>query len=277
MFGNCLALWRCAKLDLQEFIRRKILRTVSTREAEKIFWRTPELVEYLISFLDPVSILALAKTSTLTREVLQRWLNWSRLIKRTCPEQSIILQQPFEQGLATAEKALKPIIEILQVLDKSGSHQLQLLDIICERFPSNNTSAGPDNVKVACPCHEVHEVSTLGFLLLEMVERSAETCRQQVDLVFVWQIIGPLLPALGSRMSRRGGLITKIVCDNFVFETQEDAEAFLALVKIGDSILFHRSVVIIITIIIMIFISINLGWSSVDQLVQEAGRLWQRR
>ena len=244
MFGNCLALWRCAKLDLQEFIRRKILRTLSARETEKIFWRTPELVENLISFLDPVSIMALAKTSSLVREVMKRWLNSSRLIKRTCPEQSSILQQPFEQGLATAEKALEPIIEILQVLDKSESHLLQLLDIICQRFPSNNTSAGPDQVKMACPCHEVHEVSTLGFLLLEMVERSAETCRQQIDLVFVWQIIGPLLPALESRMSRRGGLITRIVCDNFVFETQEDAEAFLALVKIGDSIVFHRSVAI---------------------------------
>ena len=146
MFGNCLALWRCAKLDLQEFIRRKILRTVSTREAEKIFWRTPELVQNLISFLDPVSILALAKTSPLIREVIKRGLNWSRLIKRTCPEQSIILQQPFEKGLATVEKALEPIIEILQVLDKSESHLLQLLDIICWRFPSNNTLAGPDQV-----------------------------------------------------------------------------------------------------------------------------------
>ena len=118
-------------------------------EAEKIFWRSSELVEILISFLDPVSILALAKTSSLVREVLQRGLNWSRLIKRTCPEQLIILQQPFEQGLATAEKALEPIIEILKVLDKSEYHLLQLLDIICERFPSNNTSAGPDQVKMA--------------------------------------------------------------------------------------------------------------------------------
>ena len=244
MLGKCLVLWGRAKFELQGLIQKKNPRTTPHMEAEKIFWRTPELVEILISFLDPASILALAKTSSLIREVLQRGLNWSRLIKRTCPEQLIILQQPFEQGLATAEKALEPIIEILQVLDKSESHLLQLLDIICERFPSNNTSAGPDQVKMACPCHEVHEVSTLGFLLLEMVERSAETCRQKIDLVFVWQIIGPLLPALESRMSRCGGLITRIVCDNFVFETQEDAEAFLALVKIGDSIVFHRSVAI---------------------------------
>ena len=44
-------------------------------EAEKIFWRTPELVQNLISFLDPVSILALAKTSPLIREVIKRGLN----------------------------------------------------------------------------------------------------------------------------------------------------------------------------------------------------------
>ena len=189
MIAKCLALWGRAKFELQGLIQRN---NITSMEAEKIFWRTPELVEILISFLDPASILALAKTSSLIREVMKRGLNWSRLIKRTCPEQSIIVQQPFEQGLATAEKALEPIIEILQVLDKSEYHLLQLLDIICRRFPSNNTSAGPDQVKMACPCNEVHEVSTLGFLLLEMVERSAETCRQQVDLIFVCgKLLGP--------------------------------------------------------------------------------------
>ena len=103
-----------------------------------------------------------------------------------------------------------------------------------------NSAAGPDLVKVACPCLEVHEVSSLGLVLLEMVERSTGTCLQKIDLVFVWQITGSVLPSLESRMERGGARMTKTVCDNFVFDTQEDTEAFLALAKIADSIVFRR-------------------------------------
>ena len=39
--------------------------------------------------------------------------------------------------------------------------------------------------------------------------------------------------------------MTKTVCDNFVFDAKEDTEAFLALAKIADSIVFRRWVVII--------------------------------
>ena len=75
MLGKCLTLWGRAKFELQGLIQKKNPRTTPHMEAEKIFWRTHELVEIVISFLDPASILALAKTSTLTTEVLQRGLN----------------------------------------------------------------------------------------------------------------------------------------------------------------------------------------------------------
>ena len=60
MFSIGLALCKMTKLDDEGFIERKILRTTSNREAERSFWMTPELVENLLSFLDPASILALA-------------------------------------------------------------------------------------------------------------------------------------------------------------------------------------------------------------------------
>ena len=140
-----------------------------------------------------------------------------------------------------ASQDLEPIIEILLIIGKPESHLLQLLDLICERFPPYVTEREiRDHVKVACPCLEVHEVSSLGLVLLEMVERSTGTRHQQIDLVFVWQITGSVLPFLKSRMERGGGRMTKTVCDNFVFDTQEDTEAFLALAKIADSIVFRR-------------------------------------
>ena len=240
MLSKCLALSGRIKFEWKGLMQRMNLRNMSNREAEELFWMTPELVEYLLSFLDPASILVLAKAHPFAQQVLQRGLNWTRMIKRSCPQQSLILQKPFELQMAAAARALEPIIETLHLLGKSESRLLQLLEIICERFPSNNSAAGPDLVKVACPCLEVHEVSSLGLVLLEMVERSTGTCLQKIDLVFVWQITGSVLPFLKSRLGRGGGRMTKTVCDNFVFDTQEDTEAFLALAKIADSIVFRR-------------------------------------
>ena len=240
MLSKCLALSGRIQLEWQGLMQRMNLRNMSNREAEELFWMTPELVEYLLSFLDPASILVLAKAHPFAQQVLQRGLNWTRMIKRSCPQQSVNLQKPFQQEIAEAARALEPIIETLPLLGKSDSRLLQLLEIICERFPSNNSAAGPDLVKVACPCLEVHEVSSLGLVLLEMVERSTGTCHQQIDLVFVWQIGGSTLPSLKSRMERGGGRMTKTVCDNFVFDTQEDTEAFLALAKFADSVVFRR-------------------------------------
>ena len=242
MMSKCLALSGRIKLEWQGVMQRMNLRNMSNREAEELFWMTPELVEYLLSFLDPASILVLAKAHPFAQQVLQRGLNWTRMIKRSCPQQSLILQKPFQQEMAAAARALEPIIETLHLLGKSESRLPQLLEIICERFPSNNSAAGPDLVKVACPCLEVHEVSSLGLVLLEIVERSTGTgtCHQQIDLVFVWQITGSALPYLKSRMERGGGRMTKTVCDNFVFDTQEDTEAFLALAKFADSVVFRR-------------------------------------
>lgn len=85
-------------------------------------------------------------------------------------------------------------------------------------------------------------MSSFGLELLENVERRTGTCLQQVDTIRMRSINGPILSALESGMLRRGGLRTKIVSDGFVFATQEDVEAFLALgmAKVSNSISFQR-------------------------------------
>ena len=206
MFSIGLALCKRTKLDVQGFIERKILRTTSNREAERLFWMTPELVENLLSFLDPASILALAKTHPLTREVLQSGINWTRFLERSCPKQSFTLRprfqrllppdQPWTHKLRTvslmehyASEDLEPIIEILMIIGKPESHLLKLLDLLCENFPPYVTEREiRDYVKVACPCQEVHDVSPFGFGLLEKVERSTGTCHQQVDAIRMWSM-----------------------------------------------------------------------------------------
>ena len=275
MFRIGLALCKITKLDVEGFIERKILSTTSNREAERLFWMTPELVENLLSFLDPASILALAKTHPLTREVLQSGFNWTRFLKRSCPKQSFTLRPRFQRLLPSdepwihklrivslmehyASEDLEPIIEILMIIGKPESHLLKLLDLICERFPPYVTEPEiRDHVKVVCPCQEVHDVSPFGLQLLEKVERSTDTCLQQVDTIRMGSIhgapfLGPILPSLKSRMLRPGGLIKKTVSMDFEFETREDVEAFLALVKIADSVSFQRLAIIIILIKILI-------------------------
>ena len=272
MFGVCVALCKWTKLEVQGFVERKFWGTTSNREAERLFWMTPELVENLLSFLDPASILALAKTHPLTREVLQSGINWTRFLERSCPKQSFTLRPRFQQLLPPekpwwthqhlivslmehyAREALEPVIEILLLIGKPESHLLQLLDLICENFPSYSTGHLDmvtefqdvlelgNHVKVACSCKEVHDVSPFGLELLEKVERSTDTCLQQVDTIRIKIIHDPILSALKSGVLRRGRVRTKIVSDEIVFATQEDVEAFLALgmAKVSNSISFQR-------------------------------------
>ena len=58
---------------------------MSRNEAEKRFWKTPELVEGLLPFLDPSSILTLAQAHPLTTGVIQGTYNWGRFIRRSYP------------------------------------------------------------------------------------------------------------------------------------------------------------------------------------------------
>ena len=274
MFGICVALCKWTQLQAQGIIERKFWGTTSNREAEKMFWMTPELVENLLLFLDPASILVLAKTHPLTREVLQSGFNWTRFLKRSCPKQSFTLRPRFQRLLPPdepwihklrivslmehyASEDLEPIIEILLIIGKPESHLLKLLDLLCENFPPYVTEREiRDYVKVACPCQEVHDVSPFGLELLEKVERRTGTCVQQVDTISMRIINGPILPALKSRMLRPGGLVNKTVSIDIEFETREDVEAFQDLAKSADSISFQRLAILIILIKILIIILI---------------------
>ena len=61
-------------------------------DAEEKFWKTPELLETLLPFLDVASTLRLAEShfssenDSLVLDVLQRPLVWKKLIERSLPE-----------------------------------------------------------------------------------------------------------------------------------------------------------------------------------------------
>ena len=140
-------------------IERKTVRNMSRNEAEKRFWKPPELAEGLLPFLDPSSILTLAQAHPLTTGVIQGTYNWGRFIRRSCPYATPNLQLSLEEKIEQKVGELKPIIGVLELIGNPQAHLLQLLDAICERFPSED--ARKQCVKMTCPIHEVHSVSAL--------------------------------------------------------------------------------------------------------------------
>ena len=83
-------------------------------EAERKFWRSPELVEGLLHFLDPTSLLQLGQAHQLTIGILQGTYNWSRFIRRSCPHPT---PEPlcFEERTEQMVTEMRPIIGILKL------------------------------------------------------------------------------------------------------------------------------------------------------------------
>ena len=216
-------------------------------EAEKKFWRNPELVEGLLHFLDPPSILQLGQAHPLATGILQRTYVWSRFIRHSCPHPT---PKPlrFEERTEQLVAEMRPIIGILQLIGSHQFHVMLILDTICERFQglrSRSRDNGgrckePEFVKVICPNHEVHYVSPVGFMLLELVEDANHSSEQKVELVNIGHMKGPLISALKSRTMRQEVAMSRVDCNAFLCTTQDDAEALLSLVQRAEVVKFQR-------------------------------------
>ena len=119
--------------------------------AEKMFWRSPELVDNLINFLEVESVAELAKAYPFTAELLESSKKtWGGLVQRSCP----FYQHkglPVEEGdHGWADHTYRPGVEdrlaeqhvnvfhltrILSSMESPKVPLLELLHVICERFP----------------------------------------------------------------------------------------------------------------------------------------------
>ena len=55
-------------------------------ESERKFWNLPEMIERLISLLDPLSALSLLQSKLIDKKILQKslsWEAWKKLIRRS--------------------------------------------------------------------------------------------------------------------------------------------------------------------------------------------------
>ena len=119
----------------QCFDRKSCLK-MSSRKAETIFWNTPELIENLLRFLDPATIVCLARSHGFTLKILQGSVPWGNLIRRCCP------QGDGNPGEAVIREVL-PLVFILEMMEDP---QTVLLPLLLDSVPMQCKKT----VKFAC-------------------------------------------------------------------------------------------------------------------------------
>ena len=164
-------------------------------------WCCPDIIEHILTFLDPLSIKRLYQSGVVDKKALKKSLSskiWAGLIKRSSYGGVMVLDDV---------KDLVAILKFLRLEDPS-SFLLPLLNYICESFP------GERSVFLKRPGHaEPCKVSFQGCLLLEEAESSFGTSIQNIEKIDVWfgvTLDEPHLSALSSRMMRQENPVASI-------------------------------------------------------------------
>ena len=104
--------------------------------------------------------------------------SWRKLVRRICPHDS-----DFEEALVRNKKRMLVLADILKMAEEPKPLLLDLLHVICERFPPLKRAhllrlevPGPEFIEVSCSCELIsHSVQPCGFSLLEAVEAALGT------------------------------------------------------------------------------------------------------
>ena len=110
--------------------------SIEAFEAREKFLSTPELVSYLLPFLNLKSILSLAEAHDFTRAILQKSFNWDKLVRRYCPSHHQYDHFDMQSDPDAEEKIghVKGLVAILKLMTKPKVLLPNLLDVICQRF-----------------------------------------------------------------------------------------------------------------------------------------------
>ena len=214
-------------------------------DTEVKFWSTPELVASLLPFLDVASLAKLAQAHKKVARILQdNPSTWKILVKRCCP---FTENRPHDapcwtRWVGDQLELFKPdvtnLTEILREMENPKSSMLELLHVICERFPPifdqqfmsewghNGFARNAEFVQLKCPgCpRSPHQMSQLGFLLLEEVEGAFGTAEQIVERVLIANFDETWFTPLNSRASRQSVMVKKVAVGDFYCETDDHLE-----------------------------------------------------
>ena len=157
-------------------------------EAAKIFWRTPELVEKLLPFLDLDSTLHLAQTHRVTKELLNKSFVWNKLIRRSCPSHD---GKDFHDFTPSHDEKMSTVLRLVSILKLVKTPKvlvMDLLELICARFERIRHGG---EVLVSCSSHPGHhQISWACFLLLEEIESAFGTTLQRLVSITLGGNIG---------------------------------------------------------------------------------------
>ena len=210
--------------------------STSVDDAQGKFWQVPELIEYMLPFLEGKSILNLAKAHPLTIKVLKNSSKvWMGIVNE--------VDEPWW----TEERDIQVLNDLLQMMGAPESFLLELLHAICGKFASQEDQGffwerRREEVMVSCPCHMAHHsVAPIGFRILESVEAALGSTIQKVERVAIQYLTGQdwtgdedldpedWLNALGARMKRQHEMVIAAKLGILFCDDQNDAENARAL------------------------------------------------
>ena len=185
---------------LQRQFKEEKTKTMSLprlSEAERKFWRTPDLLERLLAVLDAKSVLALVKGLPPALAIIQRKPTWIKLVKRVCSniedprfDISSYSDEEFLQQVAEHRSGLIPLVDIMKLMTSNFRPRLlDLLDVICEGNPPVlrenvseecrsyfeecwNDLAGPELIKVPSTANLLCLPAPVKFLVLKNSKES---------------------------------------------------------------------------------------------------------
>ena len=216
------------------------MEAANQSEAERMFWKTPELLETLFSWIDLESTLNLARV--MDKEDFQSGITskvWNKLVRCNCPvDKSGRLFGSFPPfhgdnfELQEAQQAVKNLATILKLMGQPKDLLLDLLDLICEGLPPL-VDVVTNQLQIVCPRHpEPHNVSPAGFLLLEQVESVLGSTEHRIQSMDVGVLSESILSAIISRMTRQQDPVASIrIRHRITIETEKGASAFHTLMS----------------------------------------------
>ena len=186
-------------------------------EAEQIFWSMPEMVEKMFTLLDLQSSFNLALV--IHKETLIDSLTskvWNTLIRDFCPkddqdhsvENLLCENESPHASCQELKNVVKKLAAILKLLDVPKIFLLDLLDAICDHFPS---SLPEFELQMSCPRHpQPHRISPAALVLLEEVETALGTAEFSLKSIQLEAINESVLLAMVSTMSRQQDAVTAV-------------------------------------------------------------------
>ena len=222
-------------------------------EALSKFLETPELVEMLLPFLNAENTLAFAESGVINIKILQGTLAWKKLVRRTIPSNRNPVYNN-SRDIQNRYNEVAPLIEILMMMQDCKSSELDLLNLICERFPPTVAEGEEEEVEsvtlLSNSSGQTKTVSPLGFFLVEDLESVLGSLEYQVEQIKIdYSTAGKfaqddyLLPTLSSRVTRQDEKVKLIEFKTIDVHLDMDMEVFLNVVENCERMKFEEVVV----------------------------------